>query len=514
MLTPEEIQREIERAKSACRGDNKNCRREKQSRPTQAEATFELNQTAELLEAVYSFTGRFIAYPSDAAHVAHVLWIAHAHLMEAWESTPRLAFLSPEPSSGKTRALEITELLVPNAVEGINVTPAYLFRKVGDEERGRPTILYDEIDTVFGPKAKENEDIRGLLNAGHRRGAVAGRCVVHGKRVETEEIPAYCAVALAGLGWLPDTILTRSILIRMRRRAPGEVVTPFRRRVHAEEGHKLKERLAAWAIQVEDAMTTARPEMPPGIEDRDADVWESLLAIADAAGGEWSKRAREAAKILMRAAKEAEPSLGIRLLADLKTVFDAEASPALPTETILKALIALPESPWGDLKGKPLSDRGLASRLRQYDVKSKVIRVGEQTPRGYTRDDLHDAWVRYLPSQYPTEAQHVQHAQQTPEHVGFSPESGAGAADRECNSQSEGNGNSATKSAPVADVARVADVQANGAAPERCDHCGGLGRPGDPLRPWDWSALPGGIRLHTRCEAPWYDTNGLPEGVA
>jgi hypothetical protein len=153
-----------------------------------------------------------------------VFWIAHAHLMEAWESTPRLAFLSPEPASGKTRALEITELLVPNAVEAINVTPAYLFRKVGADD-GKPTILYDEIDTVFGPKAKENEEIRGLLNAGHRRGAVAGRCVVRGKTVETEEISAFCAVALAGLGWLPDTILTRAVIIRMRRRAPGEKVT-------------------------------------------------------------------------------------------------------------------------------------------------------------------------------------------------------------------------------------------------------------------------------------------------
>src|SRR5262249_6266677 len=121
------------------------------------------------------------------------------------------------------RALEVAELLVPNAVEAINVTPAYLFRKVGDDE-AKPTILYDEIDTVFGPKAKENEEIRGLLNAGHRRGAVAGRCVVRGKAVETEEISAYCAVALAGLGWLPDTILTRSIIIRMRRRAPTEKV--------------------------------------------------------------------------------------------------------------------------------------------------------------------------------------------------------------------------------------------------------------------------------------------------
>ena len=166
-------------------------------------------QLSGLLDAVYEFTGRFVAYPSDSAHVAHVLWIAHAHLMNAWDSTPRLAFLSPEPASGKTRALEVTELLVPNAVEAINVSPAYLFRKVGDDE-AKPTILYDEIDTVFGPKAKENEEIRALLNAGHRRGAVAGRCVVNGKKVTTEEISAYCAVALAGLGWLPDTILDAS----------------------------------------------------------------------------------------------------------------------------------------------------------------------------------------------------------------------------------------------------------------------------------------------------------------
>jgi hypothetical protein len=193
-------------------------------------------EPSELFAKVYSFLGRFVAYPSEHAHVAHVLWNAHTHCMDAWESTPRIAFLSPEPASGKTRALEISELLVPNPVEAINVTPAYLFRKVGGED-GPPTILFDEIDTVFGPKAKENEEIRGLLNAGHRRGAVAGRCVVKGKIVETEEIPAYCAVALAGLGWLPDTILSRSVIVRMRRRKLGERIEPFRRRVHTPDGH-------------------------------------------------------------------------------------------------------------------------------------------------------------------------------------------------------------------------------------------------------------------------------------
>jgi hypothetical protein len=143
----------------------------------------------ELFAKVYDFLGRFVAYPSERAHVAHVLWIAHAHCMDAWESTPRLAALSPEPASGKTRLLEISALLVPNPVEAINVTPAYLFRKVGGED-GLPTILFDEIDTVFGPKAKENEEIRALLNAGHRRGAMTGRCVVKGNTIETEDIPA------------------------------------------------------------------------------------------------------------------------------------------------------------------------------------------------------------------------------------------------------------------------------------------------------------------------------------
>src|SRR6516162_2150253 len=195
-------------------------------------------ELGELLTNVYNFLARFVCYPSEHAHVAHVLWIAHAHLMDAWESTLRLAFLSPEPASGKTRALEITELLVPNPVCAVNVSPAYLFRKVGSEN-GRPTILFDEIDTVFGPKAKENEEIRGLLNAGHRKGAVAGRCVVHGKEVRTEEIPAYCALALAGLGGLPDTILTRSVVIRMRRRAADEQVEPWRRRIHAAQGQEI-----------------------------------------------------------------------------------------------------------------------------------------------------------------------------------------------------------------------------------------------------------------------------------
>jgi Protein of unknown function (DUF3631) len=348
---------------------------------------------AQLLGEVHAYLRRFVSYPSAEAHVAHTLWIAHAHLMDAFESTPRIAFLSPEPGSGKTRALEVSGTLVPRPVEAVNVTAAYLFRKVGSED-GRPTMLYDEIDTVFGPKAKDNEEIRGLLNAGHRRGAVAGRCVVRGKTVLTEEIPAYCAVALAGLGQLPDTILSRAVVVRMRRRAPNEAVEPYRHRVHAPQGEALRERLERWATTVVHEVRDAWPAMPDGINDRDADVWEPLLAVADAVGGDWPERARVAAVSLVTLSKESTPSLGLRLLADLKTVFGT--SETMSTDQILGALHHLDESPWAEIKGKPLNDRGLAARLRPYDVRPKVLRFHDTTCRGYSRADLVDAWQRYL----------------------------------------------------------------------------------------------------------------------
>jgi hypothetical protein len=348
-----------------------------------------------ILRDVEDFLARYVVYPSEHARVAHVLWVAHAWLMDGWESTPRLAFLSPEPGSGKSRALEVTEHLVPRPIHAVNVSPAYLFRKVSDPA-GPPTILFDEIDTVFGPKAKDNEDIRGLLNAGHRRGAVAGRAVVKGKVVETEELPAYCAVAMAGLDDLPDTLMTRSVVVRMRRRAPSESVEPWRARDGSAEARDLADQLAAWTCEVAGRIGQPWPEMPPGVTDRAADVWEALIAVADLAGDEWPDRARVAAVTVVTDAMGDRPSLGVQLLSDLWEIFQEEGVTGLPTVLILERLTTLEESPWGDLRGKPLDARGLARRLSKYGVKPKPIRVGSLVVKGYDATDLYDPWARYL----------------------------------------------------------------------------------------------------------------------
>jgi len=356
-----------------------------------------------VLSTVHEFLGRFVAYPSEQARLAHTLWLVHTHLIHLWENTPRIAFLSPEPASGKTRALETTECLVPRPMEAVNMSPSAL-RSVGNPN-GLPTILFDEIDTIFGPRAKDNEDIRGLLNAGHRRGAKTYRSVLRGRQVKVEAIEAFCPVALAGIGWLPDTLMSRSVIVRMRRRHQAEKIEPFRRRIHGKEGARIRDEIGAWVRSLPNQVQW--PDLPREIQDRAADIWEPLIAVADLAGGKWPRLAREAAVALVAAATDTEPSLGLVLLADTRTVFNDPAlgyPDAMSSKELLEGLHRVKESPWSDLRGKPLDERGLAYRLRQYGVKPKTVRIGTNTPKGYTRADLHDVWLRYLPAQAPESA--------------------------------------------------------------------------------------------------------------
>ena len=99
--------------------------------------------------------------------------------------------------------------------------------------------------------------------------------------------------------------------------------------------------------------------------------------------------AREAAGALVAASKEADPSLGIRLLADTQTAFAGEE--VLPSKVLLDRLLGTEELPWADIRGKPLDQRGLAHRLRQYGMGSGNDPRRRQHPKGYVRTDSLDA---------------------------------------------------------------------------------------------------------------------------
>lgn len=353
-----------------------------------ADALAPLSEVAEFLEG-------YVAFPSVEARDAVALWVTHTHAIEAAATTPRLSIRSAEKMCGKSRLLEVLELVTARPVLAVNISVAALFRSIGEPP---PAILWDEVDALFrGGNDPGREDLRALLNSGYRRGASVLRMVGEGKKLEVRAFPTFAPVALAGIGNLPDTINDRSIVVELRRRLLREKVRPFRRRTAEPEARELRERLEAWAGQNLKALERARPSMPDGLSDRAQDLWEPLLAFADLAGGSWPERARKAAVELAKVGQDQDGSWGVRLLTDLRAVFRRHGDPdALPTATLVEELVALEESPWGDLRGRPLNDRSLAQRLRPYGARPKQVRIGEITLKGYVRSELEEAWERYL----------------------------------------------------------------------------------------------------------------------
>lgn len=348
------------------------------------------------LSDVAQFLGQYVAFPSTEARDAAALWAAHTHVIDAFETTPRLSISSPEKQSGKTRVLEVLELVVARPLSVVNVSVSALFRSI---DVAPPTLLWDEVDALFrGGNDPSREDLRALLNAGYRRGNQVLRCVGLGANLRVQAFLTFAPVALAGIGELPDTVADRSIHITMRRRRPDEPVRKFRIREAKPEGAQLWLRLDAWAGLWRSKLKHSRPRMPDGLSDRAEDLWEPLLGIADAVGGEWPERARTAASVLRAVGRDRDGSRGVQLLADIKVIFSEHpAADALPTAALLESLTALDESPWGDIRGKPLDPRVLAKMLRPYGVKPGVVHVQTVTFRGYRRAAFTDCWGRYLP---------------------------------------------------------------------------------------------------------------------
>ena len=341
----------------------------------------------EALDLTDRFLGRFVAFPDESDRHAVVLWAAHTHLLDAFDSTPRLVLTSPEKQSGKSRCLEILSLLVPEPLHASSITAAAMYRRIAKPPR--PTVLFDEYDTVWNQRPRDGaEELRALINSGHRRGASTWRCV--GPTHQVDEFPAFAAVALAGIGWLPDTITDRAVVVNMRRRAPGETIEQYRYS-HDPDGHELRDALASSCEAVADQADPHRPHNP--LTDRAADVWEPLLTIAELAGTRWTEHARSAAQHHQGKQAQAD-SHGIELLADIRTVWPNDQG-SITVTNLIERLCADNEMRWHDHRGKHLTARALATILKPYGITSDRTAPA----RVYLRKDLQDAWTRYLPAQ-------------------------------------------------------------------------------------------------------------------
>ena len=338
---------------------------------------------AGVLDEVRSFLTRFAVLPSDAAADAVTLWAAHSWVSAAFSTSPRLALLSQGPASGKTRVLDLLSLLCRKATLETDPTGPGLTSMITTEH---PTVLLDETDCIFGTAGSSGSHraLRAILNSGYKAGATVTRRQ-GGGYVKSD---IFGPVAFAGLGILPATLMTRSIVVPMRPRRAGEKCESYLPRLHAPYGLAVGEALGGWCKSVALDLATSWPELPDGIEDRSAEVWEPLLAIADAAGGDWPARARAAAvELALGAADEPPCSPQQRLLDDLKTVWTEPGN--LPTAVLIERLYGIDGGPWQALWPDPAAaPRELAALLRPLGVAPVKIRYGPKAVQGYRRADF------------------------------------------------------------------------------------------------------------------------------
>ena len=348
---------------------------------------------AALLCNIATFLRRYVVL-TEHQQRALTLWIAHTYAIDAADCTPYIILRSAEKRSGKTLLLEVLSLLVPRAWLTGRVTPAVLVRKISGIN---PTLLLDETDATFNGNKEFSETLRGVLNSGYRRGGVYSICVPEKGEWIYKDFLVFGPKALAGIGNLPDTVQDRGIPIEMRRKLKTEETEKFRRRKVVQDATPLGDALATWADEAVPILEVTEPGIPEKLNDRAADVWEPLLAIADMAGGEWPTWARQSAIALSGGSGQEDESLGVTLLKDIQTVFKDKKVDRLFSADLATELGKIEESPWGDLRGKPLNTTGLAKRLKPFEIKPRQIRVAANTSKGYTKEDFLDAWKRYIP---------------------------------------------------------------------------------------------------------------------
>ena len=342
----------------------------------------------EILDNLLSTARRYIVM-DEPARVAVCLWSLHSYCLEAANVSPILAILSPEKRCGKTTLLELLASFVLRPLPTANITPATVFRGI---ESYRPTLLVDEADTFI----RNSDELRGVLNSGHRR-ATAFVLRTSGDDYDVKAFSTWCPKAMAAIGQLPETLQDRSIVISLRRRAANETVERFRFDKVVATLEPMRQKAVRWAADHCDGLSAAEPEIPPGLDDRAADNWRPLLAIADASSPKWAYMARQAAIKLCACREADDESARTLLLADIHKYFSEVDSDRITSADLAVWLGKREERPWPEWKnGKPITPRQIARLLKPFGIAPSSTRFGQTTAKGYDISGFRDTFVRYL----------------------------------------------------------------------------------------------------------------------
>ena len=344
-----------------------------------------------LLLNVEHFIEKYVILPNWSS-LPISLWVVATHIFEVFDTFPYLAILSPLKRSGKTRLMEVIEVLCRVARRITSPSEAVLFRLI---HQRKPTLLLDEMETLKQRNSERAIWINALLNAGHRRGAVIPRCEKN--TLNLQEFSVYCPKALAAIGRIPDTISDRSLVISMQRRKPSESVGRFLFGRVRKEAEPILSSMARLLESSREEIARVYEESPSllFLEDRDEECWAPLFAICAVLDSARLEELKQAAIHLTKAkaSDDADDSLQLRLLNDIRDVW-GNAEGKVFTRDLLDRLRGVEDGPWSE--ECPMTPRKLARRLRQFKVLPREVRIADIHGKGYVRDELEAAWLRYL----------------------------------------------------------------------------------------------------------------------
>jgi len=347
----------------------------------------------QLLDDITDTIQRFIVLDKHQAQAA-ALWVSACWFLDVIHAAPIALINAPEKTCGKTQLLTVLGKLAPRAAQASGISPSVLFRMI---EAYQPTLFIDEIETVL----KDNDELRGLINAGHTRdSAYVWRSVPKGDDFVPTRFRVWGMKAIAGINAikLAETVTSRSIIFELRRKKEDEKVQRLRE-AEPDLFSTLSARLARFAEDYSQQVREARPTLPEALSDRDQDNFEPLLAIAGVAGGHWPDTAFKAAlKLSGESGKLVSTSN--ELLADIQHIFKHKNKDKIKTADLISALIEDEEKSWATYYlGKPINPKHVARLLKNYGIASKTIRLSEyDTPKGFELSQFSDAFMRYLPT--------------------------------------------------------------------------------------------------------------------
>jgi len=337
----------------------------------------------QLLSEMESIYKQYAILP-DGACVALSLWTLGTYCFDAFRIYPMIGLTSPEKRCGKSTVMSLLQALTNKSLLSSNISPAAIYRVA---ELCKPTLLIDEADTFM----KDNDELRGIINSGHTRDT-AFVIRIEGDNLEPKRFSTWTPKALAMIGDLPDTIKDRSIVILMRRKTSGEIVLKIPLNA-SEQFLDIRRKCKRWAVDNFDQLTQYTPTLPDHNNDREVDNWTPLFSIAGVCGQE--QAALDSMRYISPTGED--DSIGPMILGDIKAVFDKRGVEKIFSQDLVNDLIEFDDRPWAEWKrGKPITKTSLARLLKPFKIKSKTVRFGPDTGKGYSFKSFQDAFSRYL----------------------------------------------------------------------------------------------------------------------